>query len=162
MTSPEQPPIATARLASGVLFLDEAGRIMLVRPTYKEFWDIPGGYVEPGESPRAACIREIHEELGLDVEVGPLLVVDWAPYENEGDKILYVFAGGVLGVDDLRTVRLLDGEISEFRYLELAQLGNFAPSRLVRRLHTAAIALSETRTTYAEHGIEICTKSVGQ
>ena len=59
--------MATPRVAAGALFSDESGRVLLVKPTYKKTWDIPGGYVEPGESPRAACIREIREELGLSV-----------------------------------------------------------------------------------------------
>ena len=50
---------------------------MLVRPTYKEYWDIPGGYVEEGESPLQACIREVDEELGVRVEITRLLTVDW-------------------------------------------------------------------------------------
>lgn len=57
--------MARPRVAAGALFLDAAGRVLLVRPTYKRHWDITGGYVGPGESPRAACIREIHEELGI-------------------------------------------------------------------------------------------------
>lgn len=57
--------MATPRVTAGALFSDEASRILLVRPTYKEHWDIPCGYVEPGESPLAACVREIGEELGL-------------------------------------------------------------------------------------------------
>jgi GT2 family glycosyltransferase len=41
-----------------------AGRVMLVNPTYKPLWDIPGGYLRPGESPTRALRREIAEELG--------------------------------------------------------------------------------------------------
>ncbi|WP_208865223.1 NUDIX domain-containing protein [Amycolatopsis rubida] len=40
-------------------------------------WRSPGGLVEDGESPLAACRREVGEELGIDVPVGRLLVVDW-------------------------------------------------------------------------------------
>lgn len=57
---------ATPRVAAGALFLDSGGRVLLVHPTYKDIWDIPGGYVERGESPAAACRREVAEELGLD------------------------------------------------------------------------------------------------
>jgi 8-oxo-dGTP diphosphatase len=50
-------------VSAGALFVDEYDRVLLVEPTYKSYWDIPGGYVEPGESPLAACAREVHEEL---------------------------------------------------------------------------------------------------
>ena len=86
--------MARPRVAAGALFVDDAGRVMLVRPTYKDYWDIPGGYVEPGESPRAACIREVREELGIEPSIGDALIVDWAPAVEEGDKILLIFDGG--------------------------------------------------------------------
>ena len=62
---------ATPRVAAGALFFDDAGRVLLVHPTYKDTWDIPGGYVERGESPAAACRRELQEELGLDRQAAP-------------------------------------------------------------------------------------------
>ena len=87
VTTSETLPMATPRVAAGALIFDEQGRILLVKPGYKDGWEIPGGYVEPGESPRDACIREIQEELGLSIPIGGHLVVDWAPAENEGDKL---------------------------------------------------------------------------
>jgi 8-oxo-dGTP diphosphatase len=146
--------MARPLVAAGALFTDSAGRILMVRPTYKDYWDIPGGYLEPGESPRAACIREIREELNLAIEVGPLLVVDWAPAEGEGDKILYVFDGGTIRDEDLKTVVFGDGEIAETRFVDLHDLDAVTLPRLSRRLGTAISAQREHRTTYAEHGDE--------
>jgi 8-oxo-dGTP diphosphatase len=86
--------MATPRVAAGALVRDPAGRVLLVRPTYKAGWDVPGGYVEPGETPSQACRRELDEEIGLRLRPGRLLVVDWAPHPEEGDKVLFVFDGG--------------------------------------------------------------------
>ena len=116
--------MARPLVAAGALFTDQAGRILMVRPTYKEYWDIPGGYVEPGESPHAACIREVQEELSLTVQVGPLLVVDWAPTEGEGDKILYIFDAGSLTDKELKTVVFGDGEIAEARFVDPIEPGS--------------------------------------
>lgn len=69
---------ATPRIAAGALFVD-GDRVLLVRKTYGNKWDIPGGYVDRGESPAAACEREVREELGIERRPQRLLVNDWAP-----------------------------------------------------------------------------------
>src|SRR6185312_756496 len=90
---------ATPRVSAGVLFVDDQDRVMMLRTTYKAYWDIPGGYIETGESPLHACVREVQEELGLRVEIASLLAIDWAPNPDEGDKILFIFDGGYLQQD---------------------------------------------------------------
>lgn len=153
MTAPEvPPPIATPRVAAGALFFDEAGRVLLVRPTHKDHWDIPGGYVEPGESPRAACLREIREELGLTPAVGRHLVVDWAPADSEGDKLLFVFDGGMLTAELHGTIAFGDGELSASRFVTADELDQYVPARLSRRIRTAIEARTSGRAAYAEHG----------
>ncbi|WP_447005877.1 NUDIX domain-containing protein [Saccharothrix isguenensis] len=101
---------ATPRMAAGALFVDNQDRILLVHKTYRNGWDIPGGYVDIGESPAAACRRELREELDLDREPQRLLVVDWAPKDREGDKVLWLFDCGTLGDDEQRIV-LDDSEL---------------------------------------------------
>ena len=58
-----------------VVLTDEEGRILLVRQHHPErdIWLVPGGAVEDGETSREACVREVREETGLEIEVGPLL-----------------------------------------------------------------------------------------
>ncbi|WP_328651336.1 NUDIX hydrolase [Micromonospora sp. NBC_00330] len=155
MTAHEMPPVATPRVAAGALFFDDQGRVLLVRPSYKEHWDIPGGYVEPGESPRAACKREIQEELDLTPALGPMLVVDWAPAEYEGDKLLFVFDGGSLSPEQESDIRFADGELTEWRYVSAESLEQYGPPRLARRIRTAIDARSNGMYAYAEHGIAI-------
>lgn len=147
--------MATPRVAAGALFFDDEGRVLLVRPSYKNHWDIPGGYVEPGESPRAACAREVEEELGLTPALGPMLVVDWAPAEHEGDKLLFIFDGGSLTAEQESKIRFADGELAECRYVTAEALGQYGPPRLARRIRTAIVARSDGGSTYAEHGSAI-------
>ncbi len=57
-------------LVSAVALIDRDGRVLLAqRPEGKSMaglWEVPGGKIEPGETPEAALIRELHEELGID------------------------------------------------------------------------------------------------
>lgn len=138
--------MARPRVAAGALIRNDAGEILLVKPTYKEGWEIPGGYVEPGESPKAACEREIREELGLDLEVGQLAVVDWAPSEAEGDKILFIF---VCDAPHLGRVSLPPSELAAARYQPVTLLESLLPARLARRV---GAALRASVGTYLEHG----------
>ncbi|WP_436522793.1 NUDIX domain-containing protein [Actinoplanes sp. HUAS TT8] len=154
MTTPETPPMATPRVAAGALFFDEAGRVLLVKPAYKDGWDIPGGYVEPGESPRSACAREIREELGLSATLGIHLVVDWAPAPSEGDKMLFIFDGGVLARDLRNRIDFHDGELTEWRFVADGDLDAHVPARLSRRIRTAVTARKRGVPAYAEHGDE--------
>lgn len=149
----ESPPIAKPRVAAGVLIIATSGDILLVKPSYKDGWDLPGGYVEPGESPAAAAVRELGEELGLQQQVGRLLVVDWAPHPKEGDKLLFIFAGETVSADDLPSLSLQSDEISGVRYWPVSQVAGITPPRLARRITLAHhVAIHGSATAYAEHG----------
>lgn len=125
---------------------------MLVKPTYKNFWDIPGGYVEPGESPANACSREIFEELAIQPRIGSLLVTDWAPTAEEGDKILFVFDGGQLSPEQHASIRMPDAELDRYEYVTPEDLPRFTIERLVLRLGAALDARRNHVPTYLEHG----------
>jgi 8-oxo-dGTP pyrophosphatase MutT (NUDIX family) len=141
---------AVARITSGALFV-RADRLLLVRKTYGDRWDIPGGYVDRGESPAAACTRELREELGIERRPVRLLVHDWAPQEPEGDKILYVFDCGELGADEAR-IRLDGDELDSWEWVGVDSLGEYAIPRLHRRLVSAYQAYCMGLTLYLEHG----------
>jgi len=100
------------RIGAGVLFLNDAGDVLLVNPTYKDYWEVPGGLVESGESPRTAAKREIREELGVDIVVGRLLLIDWNPAGYlPDDGVIFLYLGGRL---DDRQIRLPSDELSEW------------------------------------------------
>lgn len=71
--------------AVGVVF-DNAGRVLLVEHAFhaRHTWGLPGGWTGSRENPAETVRREISEELSLEVEVGPVLLVE-VPYKNHLD-----------------------------------------------------------------------------
>lgn len=135
------------------MFVD-SDRVLLVRKTYGNRWDIPGAYVDRGDSPADACRREVREELGLDRKPVRLLVHDWAPSDQEGDKILYVFDCGELG-DDASQITLQASELDKWDWVPVDELDTFVIPRLARRLREAHTAAKSGGTVYLEHGAPV-------
>jgi ADP-ribose pyrophosphatase YjhB (NUDIX family) len=136
--------------AGGALIRDQAGRILFLEPTYKPTLDIPGGIVEYDESPYDACHREVQEELGLDLEIGGLLVVDWVPAQGPWtDFLAFVFDGGVL---DTPTLTLDPTEARSHHFLTLEEATPHLRPSLSRRLSLAQQSLTTGTPTYADFG----------
>lgn len=77
MNQPDVTGGAYARRTARVLLLDGTGRVLLLGYETGD-WFTPGGGLEDGEEPRHAAVRELHEEVGLDIgldELGPLVAV---------------------------------------------------------------------------------------
>jgi 8-oxo-dGTP diphosphatase len=146
--------VTGALAAAGALFVDDGGRVLVVEPVYKPEWEIPGGRVEAGETPRAACVRELAEELSLDLEPGPLLVVDWAPREGR-DRVLFVFDGGTLTAEQLAAVTLPPDELASWAFVAPADLGSRLAPWLVRRVVAALDAKAAGTTRYLEYGVPV-------
>jgi ADP-ribose pyrophosphatase YjhB (NUDIX family) len=136
--------------AGGALIRDRGGRILFLEPTYKPTLDIPGGIVEYDESPYEACCREVKEEIGLDLEIGPLLVVDWVPAHGPwSDSLAFVFDGGVL---DHETLTLDPTEARAHHFLTLTEATPRLRPSMARRLTLAEQSLLTGIPAYADFG----------
>ncbi|MEU0520859.1 NUDIX hydrolase [Streptosporangium sp. NPDC006007] len=141
--------------ASALLITDEAGRVLLVRPTYKDDgWEFPGGAVDDGETPWEGAVREIKEELGIAPLASPaLLCADWMrPHDDEPGGFRLVFDGGVMTQRELEAIQLPPEELSEWKLVDPTDADAFLPSVRVRRLHACVSARRTGRTAYLEDG----------
>ncbi len=87
--------LACARQGAGALITTDDGRVVMIDTTYRDFYEIPGGVVELGETPPQASARECREELGMEISVGRLLAIDHQCDGGErGDSIMYIYDDG--------------------------------------------------------------------
>jgi 8-oxo-dGTP diphosphatase len=140
------------RLIAHVLFRDLLGRVLLCETQFKPDWELPGGIVEPYETPRQGAIREVSEELGIELAVGRLLVVDWMPpYLGWDDAIEMIFDGGLVGEDDLAAWSLQPTEIKRVALVDLDTAAGLVTPLAHRRLVLAA-SLGPDEMAYTEDG----------
>ena len=143
------------RMAAGALILDTEQRILIVKPTYREKWLLPGGIVEAQESPGAACVREVEEELGLKVRLGPLLCVEYRPMVPPRTECLqFVFSCGALTSSQIEQIQLPSDELNAFCFVPIEEAKEKLEVHSTRRIEWAWKALQEQRTIYAEDGVE--------
>ncbi|MFV2198722.1 NUDIX domain-containing protein [Nocardiopsis sp. LOL_012] len=141
------------RVAAEVHLHDESGRLLLVDPVYKPYWDIPGGMVEANEPPHDAAVRELGEELGLEPVLGALLCVDWvAPHGPWDDLLMFVFDGGTLSSERAASLRPTDGELQELRWCTPAQAEELLREDVWARTRAALSAREAHQTLYLHGG----------
>ena len=144
--------LPTKRVAADCLIFDAAGRVLLLKPTYKTTWDLPGGVVEPDESPRAAARRELREEVGLDVEPGRLLAVDWVARDRGATEVMaFLFEAGVEEID-VDGLVLQPEEVSAATFATESELLSLLDGEAASRVATAISARGRGTAVYLENG----------
>jgi 8-oxo-dGTP pyrophosphatase MutT (NUDIX family) len=145
--------LPTIPASAGAMVFDQAGRILILNPSYKPKWTIPGGQIEPdGESPWEACQREAFEECGLRVESGRLVAVDFLRPRSDPHKpggVRFLFDCGALDDETLSAIQLPEDEIVEHRFVELDEAFSRLSGPLRRRVRAAA---GSKRCLYLEEG----------
>ncbi|MFB7368754.1 NUDIX domain-containing protein [Streptomyces sp. NPDC056222] len=132
---------------AAALFRDAAGRVLIVEPNYREGWVLPGGTIESdaGETPRQAARRETAEEIGLDVELGALLAVDWVHGAERPPIVAYVYDGGVLSDERFAEIRLQEEELLSWKLITRDEVTAHLPGSLALRVLVALDVLATGR-----------------
>lgn len=140
--------LPTFYAAAGAIIRDEHGNILLVKTTYREAWQLPGGTVEADETPDIACEREVREELGLVVRARRLLVLDWSPVSGMRPRPLihFLFDCGTAG--DREAIRLQEDEIQAYRFCTPQEIQRRLAPHAVGRVSIALQAAATASTVY--------------
>ncbi|QUQ64889.1 NUDIX domain-containing protein [Kutzneria sp. CA-103260] len=126
------------RTAAGVLFRDPNSRVLLVETSYKPNWEIPGGSVEAHEAPWTTAVREVREELGIDVVLGRLLVIDHIPEAAPmPEGLAFIFDGGIITDTAVSALRFHDPEIVSASLFTLDEAMSLVNPGLASRISVA-------------------------
>ena len=99
----------------GALIVNKEGKILLTK-SHKWFnkYTLPGGHIEVGETMKEAVIREVKEEVGLDVEVGDMLLMQEAIFAEEFWKRKHFIFFDFLSKSKDQRVKLDGRELQEY------------------------------------------------
>ena len=149
----DYPPYEIPRIpaSAGALIFDASGRLLILKPTYKSGWTIPGGQLEAdGETPWECCRREAFEESGIEVESGRLACVDFLrPRPGRPGGARYLFDCGTVDAERLERLAIQAEEISEHRFVPVQEALKLLSGPLRRRVRAA---VSSRRCVYLEEG----------
>jgi 8-oxo-dGTP diphosphatase len=151
-----ESPLEIPRIpaSAGALIFDSNGRLLILNPTYKKGWTIPGGQIEEtGESPWQGCRRETFEECGLRLERARLACVDFLrPRPSRPGGVRFLFDCGALRDEQLAAIRVDGAEIEEYRLAEAGQAAGLLSGPVRRR---ALAAIGRKHCVYLEDGRQV-------
>jgi len=149
--SAEEEYLPAIPVSAGALIFDRTGRLLILKPTYKTGWTIPGGVMEAdGETPWEACRREVREECGIEVHRSRLACMDFRrPKPGRAGGIRFLFDCGRFGDTELGKIVVQPEEISEYRLAALPDALGLLRGPIRRRLRAAT---ASKRLVYLEDG----------
>lgn len=126
------------QIAVGVLLFNYKNELLILQPSYKDGWTIPGGVTNANESPIESAVREAKEETGLDIKLSKCL---GAEYKSENfdkhfhESIQIIFLGKRLSKKDIAKIKIDNKEIIGFKFLPFPQAIKMLTTKLGKRIN---------------------------
>lgn len=111
------------RVASAAALLTSPnGELLILKANYKRHWSLPGGLIDDNESILETALREIHEEIGLELSADRLGL--WAVVDRHSDiaRSYYFVFRGEISSQEISQIRLQGREIDESRFVSKQQV----------------------------------------
>lgn len=132
---------------AAAIFDDSGERVLLIKRRDNGSWEPPGGVLELGETVKDGLRRELREETGAEIEVGPLTGV----YKNMASGIVaLVFRARALTTPDLTS-----GEAAAIRWIPISDLDDLVATVYAVRLRDAISGSSDSVSVRAHDGFTI-------
>ena len=151
-----QKTLPKKQMGAGVLFLDKKGRILVLKPVYRDRWTVPGGVCEENESPWQTAYRETKEEIGLELEIKQLLAVNYNHAEGDtNENLQWWFYGGVLDEGQVRQINVDGDEIVEFKFVEIGEAERLGRKNVTKIMPAIKKAIKNKKAIYLENWEEL-------
>lgn len=141
------------RVHTASLIFNQAGELLLLKPTYKKNWSLPGGSVEKDESPKAGCVRETKEETGLTIPDPQFLAVQYIKDPEKGDALFFMFDCGTVSETQIASITLLEEEIAEWKFVPLTAIHEYVTEGIMSRITLAIEAKRSSGRVYSERDV---------
>ncbi|WP_405614352.1 NUDIX domain-containing protein [Streptomyces sp. NBC_01511] len=148
------------RIGAVVLVRNTEGDVLLVQPTYRKGWQLPGGGAHQGEKVHMTASRELSEETGLTRSITHFVALDHVPANEESgspEGFNIVCDGGTLTAAEAANAAVpkdAANELSALRWVPLGELGTHTKPYQERRIRQAVAA--------SEHGMRLPLLFVGE
>lgn len=147
------------KMAAGAIVFNDRNEILLVKPGYKEFWSIPGGVIEENESPRTTCLREVKEEVNVELKNLRFLGVDYIRKDGDVDEYLHLmFCADKLNKKQQEGIKIDGDELLDFKFVspeEAIKLLGAEKRKLAIRLPKCLEAIKNNTAFYVEDGEKV-------
>lgn len=139
------------RVSSAAMILEnDNGQALIVKANYKSYWTMPGGIIDPGETPKEAALRETLEEVGIDVHPETASFVAVVDRTSERAQTYQFIFKAPLGATMLDHVILQASEIDEYALVSKEQVLSGD-----RHYAKALIAWAKGENGYIEQSFDI-------
>lgn len=128
----------TKRVSASVVLTNDQKEILIVKPNYRDYWNLPGGVVEENESPLDGALREVSEEtdLNLDKLEVSLLGVQYIPAHGPVFKefLAFLFDGGTLSKEQCSRIKIQEDELDDYKFIKESELKDYLNIQTYNRI----------------------------
>lgn len=143
--------LAKKPISAGVVYFNKSGQLLLLKQTYSDHWTVPGGSADSFESPHDCASREVLEELGIQLPVKQLLLIQYIKRDGLKDYLHFIFYGGIISDKTIQKIVLQAEEIGEYGFFNIGKVYKLVSPRNQRRMRYILMAISEKRIYYIEN-----------
>ena len=126
--------LAKRHTSSGAFIFNEQNQLLILKPSYKDGWNLPSGITEVHESPYQTVIRECKEETNLNIEIQDLVLVDYIREKIKDKKYDYVEFYFTVKATNLSDITIDNEEIIDYKFIDLSEAQEYLTPIYYKRL----------------------------